>query len=229
MRRVLSVVVAVTLLLGLGALAVMALPPATASLAVVPSVSAAQPEAPAATENYNMIAMPLDATNQFTSAGLTYDQAGLGTLVGNGVQQVLKWNAPTQSYLIWYPPASFGDTFPLETGQAYWLLLDSAASDIVSFVGDVPAQGSVHFNLTRATGAECAINNISLPLDRADITTPQQLATAVGDVEQVLEWNAATQSYSIWYVDPNFGDPITMKIGYPYLLCLKSTGVTTWP
>jgi hypothetical protein len=198
-------------------------------------VSAAAPEfqdaplAPAAAENVNVIAMPLNAANQFTSAGLTYDQKGLATLVGPGVQQVLRWNAATQSYLIWYPPIDDGDPFPMETGGVYWLLLDGTANGIVSFVGDVPAQGSVHFTLQRPAGAGCLINDISLPLDRSDITTPQQLAQAVGNVEQVAQWNAATQSYLIWYVDINDGDPITMKIGYPYQLCLKQGGATTWP
>ena len=44
MRRVLSTVLAVALLLGLGVLAVLALPNANTSLAEAPAVSAAAPE-----------------------------------------------------------------------------------------------------------------------------------------------------------------------------------------
>ena len=73
MRRVLTTVLAVALLLALGALAVLALPNGSAPLAGAPAVSAAAPEfnpdAPTATENYNLIAMPLNAANQFTTAG----------------------------------------------------------------------------------------------------------------------------------------------------------------
>ena len=55
MRRVLSTVLAVALLLGLGVLPVLALPNANTSLAEAPAVSAAvpefNPEAPAAAQN----------------------------------------------------------------------------------------------------------------------------------------------------------------------------------
>ena len=65
MRRVLSTVLAVALLLGLGTLAVLALPNANASLAGAPAVSAAAPEfnpdAPTATNKYNVIGLPLNA------------------------------------------------------------------------------------------------------------------------------------------------------------------------
>ena len=81
MRRALTTVLAVALLLGLGALAVLALPDANTSLAGAPAVSAAAPEfnpdAPAATNNYNAIGMPLNAASQFTSAGFSFDSDGL--------------------------------------------------------------------------------------------------------------------------------------------------------
>ncbi len=59
MKRVLTTVLAVALLLGLGALAVLAMPSANTPLAAVKpvvSAAAAAPEAVDALENYNMIA-----------------------------------------------------------------------------------------------------------------------------------------------------------------------------
>lgn len=235
MRRVLTTVLAVALLLGLGALAVLALPNGSAPLAGAPAVSAAAPEfqeapeAPTATLNYNMIGLPLNSTNQFTNAGYSYNADGLAKLVGTGVTQVLSLNPNTQTYLTWDAVLQDGTNFNLTTSNAYWIQLDSTAATIVSFVGDVPAQGSVHFTLVRPSGAGCMSNDITLPLDRSDITTADQLATAVGNVSQVLQWNASTQTFLTWDVAIQDGTNFTTKIGYPYRLCLNAGGATTWP
>jgi len=228
---------AVALLVGLGALAVLALPRGQVALNPAPVAVAAQAAAaplveaaaPNAAQNYNVIATPLDSTQQFASQGLTYDAPGLAGLVGTGVKQVLKWNAPSQTYLVWDAVLQDGDNFALTTGGVYWLLLDNTASNIVSFVGHVPALGFVSFSLTRPAGGGCLLNDISIPLDRSHITTPAQLATSVGNVAQVLQWNATTQTFYVWDVDLNDGDNFAVKIGYPYRLCLKAGGSTTWP
>lgn len=230
MKNLLSSIAVIVLLGALALATVLALPrgmeTATASAPAAPAIEAA---APNAAQNYNVIAMPLDSSQQFAGQGLTYDAPGLAALVGTGVKQVLKWNAATQTYLVWDVQLQDGDNFNMATGGVYWLLLDNTAGNIVSFVGDVPAQGSVSFSLTRPAGAGCLLNDISVPLDRSDLTTPQQLATSVGNVAQVLQWNAATQTFFVWDVDLQDGDTFTVKIGYPYRLCLKSGGSTTWP
>jgi hypothetical protein len=235
MRRVLTTVLAVALLVGLGALAVLALPNANAPLAGAPAVSAAAPEfqdAPAATQNFNHIAMPLNAQNQFTTAGFTFDADGLSKLVGSGVRQVARFNAEGQSYDTWTIDPEFGGSgtnFPLAVGGAYWLLLDSTATNIVSFVGDVPAQGSVTF--TFVTGSPCKFNEFSLPLDQSAITNADQLATALS-ATQVAQWNAAGQKFDTWTIDPEFGGSgtnFTAKIGYPFAACLATGAPTQWP
>lgn len=234
MRQALTTVLAVALLLGLGALAALALPNANASLAGAPVSAAAPvfqdaPEATLATNKVNVIAMPLNAANQFTSAGESFNADGLAAITGSGVVQVLTWNPATASYLSWDPAAQDGNNFALTVGGVYRLVLDSAANTIVSFVGDVPAQGSVSFTLTRPAGSGCTINDISLPLDQAGITTADQLATAVGNVSQVLEWNPVTQTYLSWDVVAQDGNNFATKIGYPYRLCLLTGGDTNWP
>ena len=69
MKRTLSTILAVALLLGLGTLAVLArgggdiLTPvraASVALAAAQPQTAAAPDAPAASSNYNVIALPLD-------------------------------------------------------------------------------------------------------------------------------------------------------------------------
>lgn len=224
----------IVLLAALALATVLALPrgmgAATASAPAAPaSAPLIEPAAPQGTQKYNAIALPLNSTQQFAGLGLSYDAAGLAGLVGTGVKQVLKWNAPTQTYLVYDAVLNDGDNFSLATGEVYWLLLDSTASNIVSFVGDVPAIGSVTFSLVRPTGGGCRLNDISIPLHRSDLTTPAQLASSIGNVAQVMQWNATSQTFLVWDVDLNDGDSFPIKIGYPYRVCLKSGGSTTWP
>lgn len=234
MKNALSSIAIIAVLVALGALTLAAMPRGmeTTATASAPAANPAAPSmevarAPEASNTYNVIAMPLDAEQQFLDAGVSFDGAGLAEIVGPGVQQVLEWNPSTNTYLS-YIPGFGGDDINLEVGGVYWLELDSTAGDIVSFVGDVPAQGSVSFALVRPASSGCTYNDISIPLDRDDITTPQGLADDIGNVEQVLQWNPQTNTYLEFY--PGFGgDDFDIKIGYPYHVCLQPGGATTWP
>lgn len=232
MKNLLSSIAVIVLLGALALATVLALPrgmeTATASAPAAAPIRevANAPDAPLANK-YNVIAMPLAAQQQFADAGVSFNAQGLATIVGPGVQQVLEWNANTSSYLQ-YIPGLGGDNFDLRVGGVYWLELDVTANNVVSFVGDVPAQGSVTFTLARPSGAGCTYNDISIPLDRNDITTPQQLADSIGNVEQVLQWNPATNTY-LQYLVGIGGDTFAIKIGYPYHVCLQAGGNTTWP
>lgn len=231
MQRVLSAVVAVALILGLGALAVMALP-ASQGVAAPAALSAAAPDAPNAVQNFNMIAMPLDAESQFTSASYTYTATGLASLVGTGVRQVSSWDPADQLYLSWTIDPDLGGSgtdFPLVVGGAYWLLLDSTSGNIVSFVGNVPAAGSVQFNLV--SGTPCRFNEFSIPLDQGSITSASQLATLLS-ASQVSQWNAVSQLFESWVVDPDLGGSgvdFTPRIGYPVTACLPTGAPSVWP
>ncbi len=238
MGRVLSTIIAVALLLGLGALAVLALPgtgtPMTAS-PVVAAPLAAEPDAPAAMDRINVIAMPLDATAQFAALGQSFDAKGLAAVTGAGVKRVATWNAaalPVGAYRTYIPGDPDSDNFLLEVGHVYRLLLDSNSSTVVSFVGDVPDPGDVVFTLVRPTGSGCIINDVSLPLDRSDLADASALAVSIGNVSRVSEWNAGAAPAGAYrtYIP---GDPdsenFTLKIGYPYRLCLTTGGKTGWP
>lgn len=222
MKRILSTAFAIALLLSLGGLAVLArgggsiLTPADSVVA-----AAAQPQtaaAPLAVSKFNMIALPLDSSNQFA-----YDAAGLLAYVGPSAIQVLSWDPASQGYLFRYADG-FGDNFPLVTGGAYWLEVDSNAPATISLLGDVPAQGGVSFALVG--DASCKWNQFSVPLNRSDITDADKLLAAIGDAEQVVSWDAASQGYLFRYSD-GFGDLFPVKIGYPYGVCMLVT--KTWP
>jgi hypothetical protein len=206
-----------------------------------------QPEAPAAAENYNHIAMPLNAANQFTSAGFGFNSQGLAQLVGSSVKQVMRWDAARQANDTWDPANGDGfvggvyttTPFPLAVGGAYWLLLDSSGPNIVSFVGDVPGSGTVKFTLA-GTSPNCAYNEFSLPLEQSTLTNVGLLAGSLSatDTAQVLRWDAARQAVDTW--DPINGDgfvggvytttPWEVKIGYPYYACITAgANGKVWP
>lgn len=247
MKRILSTALAISLLLGLGALAIIASPngagslltaskPAAVALAASNFQGAAAPQAPDAAQNFNMIAMPLDATNQFTSAGYTFTADGLMKLAGGGIKvpQVAHWRADTGIYetWTWNPDEGYavGTDFALEVGQAYWLLLESTAGNVISFVGDVPNQGAVKFTLVR--GTPCVFNQFSIPLDQSTITDADALMTAL-NAQQVSRWVASSQTFESWTWNPDEGQAVGVKfsvqIGYPYVACLVTGTPTNWP
>ncbi len=222
MKRFLFTTVFVALVLVLAVAAVFALKsPDAVQTAAVEAPALASPAsvlAPTAGEKYNFIAMPLDASDSFS-----YTASGLLGYV-NGATAVMKWDAANQYYVTY--TGGPGD-FALEIGGAYFLLLDNSADSVLSFVGDVPAQGSVSFSLVKETGASgCKYNTISLPLDEGSITTASQLMSDIGGVDSVVRWDATTQHYVTYTGGP--GD-FAVSIGYPYLVCLNNSAPANWP
>ena len=196
------------------------------------AAGAAHPEAPAAPKSdtsYNVIPVPLPSVGQFPSG--RFNAEGLASIIGPGVLQVLEWNPNTGSYMS-YIPGIGGDEIPLKVGGVYWFGLGSTANSTVSFLGDVPAKGSVKFTLTRPAFGACVYNDVSIPLDflldHPTVLTAQKLAEDIENVDHVLQWDSAAQ---VWrrYTPGQGGDNFAVKIGYPYHLCLKPGGKTVWP
>lgn len=246
MRRVLGTILAVALLLGLGALAVLALPNANASLAGAPAVSAAAPEfnpdAPAAsTLKWNSVALPLAVS---TSQGVVdaqtlanYTATGNANTTGTSVQRVMKWDLTNQRWLEYYPQdPDLGDAnFALGVKDAVMILLSSAqSSTVLSWVGDVPIQGSVHNPLRTS-----AWNFIMVPLDQygtfgtmsSPTGTAATLASTIGSVQRVMKWDPSAQRWVEYYPsDPDLGDPdFAVYIGYPYMVRTGTSTPTQWP
>jgi hypothetical protein len=236
MKRLLSTALAVTLLLGLGALAVLArgggdiLSPAdnVVSAAVQPQTAAA-PDAPAIGGKYNAVAIPLIVSGINDAASLkSYIETNVP---GVTVAQLLKWDAailPTGDYRI-YTGSSFSDNFDVDTGDAIFVLAEGSTPTVLSFVGDVPAEGSVSFSLV-GDSAACRYNFISVPLNKGSITDAAGLRSAIGgsaisDVAQVLSWDesiAPNGDFRI-YTGSSFSDNFPVKIGYPYFVCMLAS------
>ena len=223
MKRTLSTILAVALLLGLGTLAVLArgggdiLTPADNVVAAAAQAqTAAAPDVPLSSK-YNMIALPLAVQTTWASSTpvIPFTSQGLAQFVGlSSVTQVLRWDAARQAYDQWLPqdvPPSgtvggqYTETpYALATGGVYRMLLNNANSSltVVSFVGDVPAANSIRYTFVGATA--CKYNQVSIPLEQfapSGISDSQQLAVSMGGsskVAQVLRWDATRQAYDQW-------------------------------
>ena len=189
MQRLVSTALAVVLLLGLGALAVLARGGGAILSPADDVVAAAAPDAPAAIgPKYNAIALPIDGGYDLASELAAHIQAS----TGNTVYQLLKWdpNQGTEGAFEVYEPGSLvSDDFDLFVGDALFALL-SGRGTVLSLVGDVPPEQSVTFPLV-GDPAGCHYNFISVPLDMDGITKAAALANDIGDVVQVLSWDPA--------------------------------------
>ncbi len=173
---------------------------------------------------YNVIALPLDVIAQLPNA------AALAGYIGDGVQQVLHWDPVAQSYEAWLPPYSVGTNFPLRVGHVYWIQVNNSAPAVLSFVGGVPPQNTVRFDLVGNDQA-CLFNELSLPLDQTGITSATALAEALGtaSVEQVLHWRADVHAFEFWLPEIDFGVDFATRVGYPYHVCLTASAPVVWP
>jgi hypothetical protein len=233
MKRLVSTALAIALLLGLGALAVLArgggdilTPAGNAVAAAAQPQTAAAPDAPMAAK-YNAIAVPLIVSGISDASSLkSYIEANVS---GVTVTQLLKWDAtipPLGDYRV-YTGSSFSDNFGVATGDAVFVLAQGTTPTTLSFVGDVPAQGAVSFNLVGDPGT-CRYNFISVPLDKGSIVNAAGLAAAIGDVQQVLSWDPSILPEGDFrvYTGSPFSENFDVKIGYPYFLCMSAS--KTW-
>lgn len=185
------------------------------------NVAGAAPAAPDATLNYNAIGMPLDSTATIGNAD------ALATAIA-GTQTVLKWDVGAQAFDFWIPGIGIGNNFPVSVGDAFLVQVDSTAPSVFSIVGDVPPQsgaGSVSYSLVG--NASCKYNYITVPLSQTSITTADQLATAIGNVDTVLVWDANAQAFDFWIPGIGIGNDFAVSIGYPYFVCMNAS--KTWP
>lgn len=178
----------------------------------------------AGSTRYNVIALPLDVIKQLPHA------VALASYIGPSVQQVLHWDPVAQSYEYWLPQVGVGDNFALRAGQVYWIQVDSTAPSVLSFVGDVPPQNTVQFDLV-GDDQVCLFNEFSLLLDQTGITSATGLAEALGmaSVEQTLRWRADVHAFEFWLPEIDFGVDFVTRVGYPYHVCLKSGAPVLWP
>ncbi len=192
--------------------------------AVSDNVAGSASNALLATNKYNFVALPLDSTASVSP----YTAAGLGSYAGSGAISVIRWNSSTQGFETHTVGFPFNN-FTLETSGAYFLEVDSTADTVLTFVGDVPAQGSTSFTLAKGSSpSECAYTSISLPLDQSGITDAAGLGAAISGADEIVRWNSSTQGFETHTVGFPFNN-FAVEIGYPYFVCVNSTGASNWP
>jgi len=230
MKRLVSTALAVALLLGLGALAVLArnggsiLTPAGSVAAAAQPQTAAAPTADG--PKYNAIALALDNGKHLASTLA----ADITATTDATALQVLKWS-PDMGYAVYDPTDLASEDFAIVVGDAVFVLMQGASATTYSLVGDVPAQGSVSFSLVGQTGT-CKYNFISLPLDQGSLTLASELAGAIdavsptGGVSQVLKWDP-TMGYAVYDPTDLASEDFAVQIGYPYFVCMTTS--KTWP
>jgi hypothetical protein len=179
----------------------------------------------------NDIALPLDVSATITNAeGLATYIETHGAAPFGSVQQLLQWDAPSQTFRAWSHEFGFGDNFATQTGDYIFLMLTDEAPTSVTFVGTAPAPGSLSFALVPGQPSpDCALNFLSLPLDQAALMDADALSDDIGGVLQALDWDAAAQTFLAWSNEFSFGDNFPTTPGYPYIVCLDDTAPTVWP
>ena len=165
MKRLVSTALAVALLLGLGALAVLGargggdiLTPAdnVVAAAAQPQTAAA-PDAPmAVTIRYNWIALPLeDATITKASELKTHIEGNSNPSVS--VQAIEEWQATGQGWRTYDPnlPPILQDDFPMQVGHAYRVAIGGTGTGVTwSIVGNVPAPSVFTYTLVETADTE---------------------------------------------------------------------------
>ena len=176
---------------------------------------------------YNHLALPLAQT------GVSNAQEAVShitTQVGAPPSQALKWDATIGAFLVYEPGNPFSQNFSLNVGDSFFVLLGGAGPAYVNFTGAVPTAGSYQANLLGGSGGSCFYNDMSLPLEKGEITNASGLAAAIGDVSQVLQWNAAADPSGMFQVyEPGnpFSQDFPVAIGHPYLVCMTASKL--WP
>jgi pimeloyl-ACP methyl ester carboxylesterase len=162
---------------------------------------------------YSLVALPFAAPN-LTNA------AALATYIGAGqVSALLKWNPTAQSFRFFAPPNT-GDNFALTAGDALFVAIKNGGPSQVTFVGDVTAR---QYPLTPG-----GYNFLSLPLQRANLTTAADVAADIGGVQALLGWNAAGQSFR-FFSPPASGDNFAVTPGQPFIALVMANGPVLWP
>ena len=160
---------------------------------------------------YSLISLP------FSTTTIT-DAASLASYIGD-VGALLKWNPTTQAFRFFVPPST-GDNFSVAPGEVVFVQVNSGGPSVVTMVGDVTA---VQHSLVPG-----GFNFISLPLQRADLTDAGEVAADITNVDAMLRWNEATQTFR-FFVPPGSGDNFPLRVGTPFVIDLAPTGPALWP
>jgi hypothetical protein len=169
--------------------------------------------------NYNDISMVLG------NSALP-DAKSLAAYIGSSAKFVLRFLPDSQyfdSYVVGYDFTNFSIT----TGQFLYIITDNTAPASFALVGDVPAAGSVSFDLY--SGATAQYNFISLPLDHSNLTNASQVVADVGSgVVALIAFRSDGQYFDSYIPGYPFTD-FDIVPGEPFCLILTTGAPIIWP
>jgi len=175
---------------------------------------------------YYAVAQVLD--NGVVSASALINDVTATTSIAPGL--ALKWE-PFLGYAFYNPsnPSGGGSVdYSIQAGDPVFLEAEADGGDTYTVFGNVPTQGSVSFAL-EGDPSVCKYNQISIPLDRSDLTVAAALTADIGDVDLVLEWDPIL-GYAFYNPsNPSGGGSVNfpVKPGFPYYVCM--TNSKAWP
>ncbi len=138
-----------------------------------------------------------------------------------GVTRLQYWNAATQSWVTRDYVNGTGPDFPVPTGFVLRVEGDASLPGVITWVGDVPAAGSVVNNLVVGT------NQLIIPLDVTYLTDAASLADDIGNLMWVRQWNAARQRFQTYFVSTGSGFNFVVVSGNGYYVASSVSAV--WP
>ncbi len=176
------------------------------------------------------------------SATVTAPVAPQVAIAANGTDVHLTWNSAPSNLSFEIHRHSTPFFSPSATTFLATLSSSSTTFTDVGILGNVNLQ---HYYIVRAVGdteqladsipvgaIDYAINAggnqysfIGLPFEMADITNAATLATHIGNVQALLKWNAATQTFR-FFVPPTSGDNFPVQAGDAIFLQVSSGGPT---
>ena len=141
----------------------------------------------------NLIGPPADLASPVMASDVA-EQIGAQ---GGNVAQVVRWDADSQSYVLWSSASPSANDFELQAGFGYFVLVAAAPVDGTwAFLGS-PFTNTVP--ITSVTG----LNLVSFPfMTRVEGYDAGSLAQAFqdqgGQVAQVVRWDSDGQVFGIW-------------------------------
>ncbi len=159
----------------------------------------------------NLVSFPLVDASVDDAESL---HAALGGFAGP-LGQLTRFDAYTQTFHDWHP-WSGQPGFDIDTGDA--LFVHTHGSGSLVMVGHAPAEdGEATLQLVPGWNLVAAPLDVVPPGNPFATPTASQLASSIGPVTELAEWNPATQSYASYqYQYPSgWGTNFTVEMGQP--------------
>lgn len=171
--------------------------------------------------SWNDIALPLVMDNVSTASDVANEIDPNGSII-----KVSRWRSDIGQWETYVVSDPFSNDFSVSTGDALFVAADSNAPATASWVGDVPAQGSISYSLVPNQW-----NSIMIPLDQDgqfDMTA-SGLAANIGGVVKVSHWLNDIQQWETYIVSDPFSNDFPVRLGYPYFILTNDSPPANWP